>query len=306
MVFSITTFYKFTNLTALNKLRQQLCKRGEALGIVGTILIAEEGINSTIAGSPENLDRFMSYLRSIPLLSDLEEKRATTEKRPFYRFKVRIKKEIVTLGLPEISPLKAVGEYVEPEDWNTLLEDPEVTLVDTRNNYEVMVGKFENAMNPETESFSQFPDWVSRNLDPEKNPRVAMYCTGGIRCEKATSLLKERGFREVYHLKGGILKYLENIPAKNSRWSGSCFVFDNRVGIGHGLHPTDWSSCGACRHPLSPADRKDSKYEPGVTCPWCYGTHSEDKLERLRERQKQVELAHRRGELHIGQQLNPE
>ena len=298
--YAVTAYYKFVDLEDLPCLKSLLEDKGSELGIIGTILLAGEGINSTIAGLPDKLEAFMAFLRSLPPFHDLEEKRSVSDGPPFYRFKVRLKKEIVTIGVPGADPRKAVGTYVDPDDWNTLIRDPETILIDTRNDYEVAMGKFQGAIDPETPSFRDFPKWAEEHLAKKPDQKIAMYCTGGIRCEKATSLLKQMGYRNVYHLKGGILKYLETIPPEQSTWEGSCFVFDQRVGLEHGLDPSDFTLCHGCRRPLSPEDRADPRYEPGVMCPHCADSLSEEKKGRLRERQKQVQLAHQRGQQHIG------
>ncbi|NDV61748.1 rhodanese-related sulfurtransferase [Puniceicoccales bacterium CK1056] len=304
--YAVTAFYKFVDLKDLASLKSILETKGSELGILGTILLAEEGINSTIAGLPGKLDTFMAFLRSLEPFEDLEEKRSGSEGPPFYRFKVRLKKEIVTIGVPEADPRKAVGKYVDPQEWNNLIEDPNTVLIDTRNDYEVAMGKFKGAIDPETPSFRDFPKWAEEHLAKKPDQKIAMYCTGGIRCEKATSLLKQMGYRNVYHLKGGILKYLETIPPEQSTWEGSCFVFDQRVGLEHGLRASDYTLCHGCRNPLSDQDRDSPLYEPGVMCPHCANTLSEEKIARLRERQLQVRLAEARGDHHIGSLPNPE
>ena len=300
MKYAVTTFYKFVDLEDLPALQAKLVQKGEQLEVFGTILLAQEGINSTIAAAPSNLDAFMGFLRSFKPFADLEEKRSEAHEAPFLRFKVRLKKEIVTIGIPEVDPNKEVGTYVNPEDWNKLLDDPETILIDTRNDYEVAIGKFEGAIDPETPSFRDFPKWAQEHLERRPDQKIAMYCTGGIRCEKATSLLKHLGYDNVYHLKGGILKYLETVPEEASKWKGSCFVFDQRVGLGHGLEQSDYDLCHGCRYPLTPQDREDPRFEEGVSCPRCADSLDEEKKARLRERQKQVLLARQRGEVHLG------
>jgi UPF0176 protein len=233
----VAAVYKFVKLADSASLREPLLAQCDALGITGTLLLAEEGINGTIAGTRSGIDNILAYLRSDPRLGDLEHKESFAEHPPFYRMKVKLKKEIVTMGVPGIDPTERVGRYVKPEDWNALIRDPDVLLVDTRNDYEVDVGTFKGAVDPRITTFREFPDYVKRNFDPEKQPRVAMFCTGGIRCEKASAYMLQQGFPEVYHLQGGILKYLENIPAERSLWQGECFVFDQRVAVGHGLAP---------------------------------------------------------------------
>lgn len=300
MAYSVTAFYKFVELSDLETLREHLLQLGQKHQICGSILIAAEGINSTIGARQPGLDDFMSALREIPAFSDLNEKRSTSDKVPFFRFKVRIKKEIVTLGVDGVDPVNECGEYVEPADWNDLIDDPDVILVDTRNDYEYAIGKFEGSVDPKTKAFRQFPQWVDQNLDPEKNTKVAMYCTGGIRCEKATALLRKKGFKQVFHLKGGILKYLEEIPAEQSKWQGSCFVFDNRVGLEHGLDQSELVNCPGCRHPLTSEDRQHPLFEEGVVCHRCAETADEKNKAGRRERHRQILLARQRGERHMG------
>lgn len=296
----IAAFYKFVGIGDPVALRESLLRQGEAHGLCGTILVAEEGINSTVAAQPEQMRAFLKWLTSLEAFHDLEWKESEASEQPFYRFKVRLKKEIVTLGQEGVSPVKCVGEYVEPQNWNALISDPEVLLIDTRNDYEYALGTFERAEDPHTDSFRQFPDYVQRELADKKHKKVAMFCTGGIRCEKATAYMLEQGFEHVYHLKGGILKYLEEVPQQESLWRGECFVFDNRVSVDHQLQPGDAQLCFGCRHPLTDADRSSPQYEPGVQCPNCYGRHDEARLFALRERQRQVRLARERGEQHIG------
>ena len=300
MKYGVTTFYKFVDLEDTAGLRDKLLQRGHELGVSGTILLAPEGINSTIAALPVDLDAFMQYIRSFAAFADLEEKRSTAKGVPFLRFKVRLKKEIVTMGVPEVDPRKEVGTYVEAEEWNALIEDPETILIDTRNDYEVAIGKFKGAINPKTPTFRDFPEWARTHLEKKPDQKIAMYCTGGIRCEKATSLLKHMGYANVYHLKGGILKYLEKVPDDQSTWEGSCFVFDQRVGLEHGLAASQYDLCHGCRNPITPEDRQDPRFEEGVSCPQCADTLSGEKKIRLRERQRQIELARQRGQIHLG------
>lgn len=299
-MYEVSAFYKFVDVRDPASIRQTLEEAGHRHGIIGTILLAPEGINSTIAARTGRMDGFMEEVRSLEPFSELEEKRSFAKEAPFYRFKVRLKKEIVTLGVPGADPRKAVGTYVDPKDWNALVKDPETLLVDTRNDYEVGMGHFQGAVDPHTASFRDFPQWAEENLAGKKDQKIAMYCTGGIRCEKATSLLKQMGYENVYHLKGGILKYLETVPPDQSVWEGSCFVFDQRVGLEHGLDESGHTLCHGCRRPLSPEDLKDPRYEAGVSCPQCADSLPPQKIARLRERQKQVQLARQRGETHIG------
>jgi UPF0176 protein len=234
---------------------------------------------------------------------NLSHKESWSDKHPFYRMKVKLKKEIVTLGVAGVSPTKMVGHYVKPQDWNALILDPEVVLIDARNDYEYAIGTFKNAVNPKTNTFREFPEYVKTHFDPKKHKKVAMFCTGGIRCEKASSFMMSEGFNEVYHLEGGILKYLEEVKTEESLWQGECFVFDQRVAIKHGLEMGDYDQCYACRYPLSADDMKSEKYTPGISCPHCYNQHTPEKLQSLTERQKQVILAKERGFSHIGASL---
>jgi len=296
--------YKFVHLPNYAALQTPIHAACEAYHIKGTILLATEGINGTIAGLPENMHKVLHFLRTDTIFTgafaDLEHKESFANEHPFYRMKVRLKKEIVTLGVSGVSPTKQVGTYVKPENWNALISDPDVILIDTRNDYEVDIGTFKGAIDPKTTTFREFPSFVKK-LDPAKNKKIAMFCTGGIRCEKASSYMLSQGFDEVYHLQGGILKYLENIPEAESLWQGECFVFDQRVAVKHGLDVGEFDQCYACRHPLSPAELKSPQYTPGISCPYCYSSLSEQKKRSLTERQKQVILAKQRGENHIGE-----
>jgi UPF0176 protein len=301
--------YKFVSLPDFKELREPLLAVCEANEIAGTLLLAEEGINGTIAGLDENVRSVLHFLRNDEIfqgrLADLEHKESWTEKKPFYRLKVRLKKEIVTLGVPEVKPSEMAGTYVKPEDWNALISDPNVILVDTRNDYEVGIGTFKGAINPKTKSFSELPEWVAKETSLKAKPKVAMFCTGGIRCEKSTAYMRSQGFDEVYHLQGGILKYLETIPAEKSLWEGECFVFDERVSVGHGLVPGNYEFCRACRHPLSPEERQSPQFEQGISCPHCHGKVSEEKKVALAERQHQIELAKKRKQVHVGAKFTP-
>ena len=297
--------YKFVSLPNYAALRANIHAACEAHAIKGTILLASEGINGTIAGLPDDVHNVLHFLRSDPqfngAFADLEHKESYAETHPFYRMKVKLKKEIVTLGVQGVSPTKKVGKYVKPEDWNALISDPNVILIDTRNDYEVDIGTFKGAIDPRTTTFREFPAYVAKTLDKTKHKKVAMFCTGGIRCEKASSYMMDQGFDEVYHLQGGILKYLENIAEKDSLWQGECFVFDQRVAVKHGLQVGDYDQCYACRHPLSTEEMQSEQYTPGISCPHCYDKTSEQKKAALTERQKQVILAKKRGESHIGE-----
>ena len=296
-------FYKFVALPDFKALRQPLLDFCERHGVKGTILLAEEGVNGTIAGAPDAVRAVLDYLRRDPRLADLEHKESYAKEMPFYRMKVRLKKEIVSLGVPGVSPVKQVGKYVTPEQWNRLLDDPSVVVIDTRNDYEVRIGTFKGAIDPKTKSFTELPAWVRAQSALQKKPRVAMFCTGGIRCEKSTSFMLAEGFAEVYHLQGGILKYLETVPPEQSRWQGECFVFDERVSVGHGLRPGNYELCRSCREPVGDAERASPHFERGISCPRCHGTRSAVEIANLRERQRQVNLAKQRNDAHIGVRL---
>lgn len=296
----VGALYKFVTLEDYREMREPLLQVAMEAGTRGTLLLAREGINGTIAGTREALDTVLQYLRQDPRLADLEHKESEDSALPFYRMKVKLKKEIVTMGVPGVDPNERVGTYVEPRDWNALVEDPEVLLIDTRNDYECGIGTFEGALDPKTESFREFPAYVRQNLNPKKHKKVAMFCTGGIRCEKASAFMLNEGFEEVYHLRGGILKYLEDVPAQESRWNGECFVFDNRVAVNHALEKGSYDQCHGCRHPITEEDKASALYERGVCCPRCHSTLTEDQKARFAERQKQMELAVKRGESHVG------
>lgn len=266
----VATFYKFVRLSDLIEKQGSWLEYCKKQDIKGTILLAAEGINGTLAGSRQAIDSVLAFLRSEPCLADLEHKESYTDSPPFDRIKVRLKREIVTLGIPDVDPNQQVGTYVSHQDWNALLQDPEVLVVDTRNDYEVDIGTFEGAQNPQIASFRQFPDYVRRHLDPAVHKKVAMFCTGGIRCEKASSFMLSQGFQEVYHLKGGILKYLEEVSEQESLWQGECFVFDQRVAVKSGLVVGSYNLCRSCGHPIAEADKSASQYQEGVSCPYCY------------------------------------
>jgi len=290
----VAALYKFVTLKDFAALRQPMLAAMKAHGVKGTLLLANEGINGTISGRREAIDGFLAELKSDARFADLDHKESFCEEDPFYRSKVKLKKEIVTIGIGGVDPNKQAGTYVDAKDWNTLISDSDVLLIDTRNDYEVALGTFEGAANPNTSSFGEFPNFVGKNLDPERHQKVAMFCTGGIRCEKASSYLRNQGFREVFHLKGGILKYLEEVPKEQSKWQGECFVFDHRVAVGQGLIPTELEMCHGCRMPLSAEDKKSPFYEEGVSCPKCFATLSEKSKASARERQKQIDLAKKR------------
>jgi UPF0176 protein len=296
----VAAFYRFTRFESPEALRGPLLDACSAAGVRGSILLAREGLNGTIAGSREGIDRALSHVRSMPGCEDIDWKESAAPDMPFGRIKVRLKREIVTLGCPETDPTRVVGTYVDPEDWNGLISRPDVAVIDTRNAYEVAIGSFSGAVDPGTTKFRDFPDWWRANRERFEGRRVAMFCTGGIRCEKATSYLRAQGVAEVFHLKGGILKYLEEIPREESLWQGECFVFDERVSVGHGLEPGHHEFCRACRRPLSADDRSRPEFEAGVCCHSCAGEYSEADRARFRERQRQVDLAAVRGRRHLG------
>jgi UPF0176 protein len=299
-----TAMYHFVSLPHFKTLREPLHNFCISKNIKGTLLLADEGINGSVAGSEKSIHELLDFLKNDLLFEgnfiDLSHKESWSDKHPFYRMKVKLKKEIVTLGVLGVSPTKMVGQYVKPKDWNSIISDPEVVLIDTRNDYEYAIGSFKNAINPKTMTFREFPEYVKNNFDPKKHKKVAMFCTGGIRCEKASSYMMSKGFNEVYHLEGGILKYLEEVKPEESLWQGECFVFDQRVAIKHGLQVGDYDQCYACRYPLSQGDMESEKYTPGISCPHCYDQHTPEKLQALTERQKQVILAKERGIEHIG------
>jgi len=286
MEYKVAALYRFLPLENLPALQAEIKNSFKELGICGTLLIAPEGVNGTVAGLPDNLDKAMDLLEEKFTLSQGEVKYSVAEKKPFLRMKVRLKKEIITMKAPEANPNVVVGDYVSAEEWNDVISDPEVTLLDTRNDYETRVGIFKNALDPDIKTFTEFKDYVEKHLDPKKQKKVAMYCTGGIRCEKASAYMLAKGFEKVYHLKGGILKYLENIPEDDSLWEGECFVFDHRVGITHGLKQGDYAVCFGCREPVSPQEQKQQSYEKGVSCPHCINDLSQERIDALRMRHK--------------------
>jgi len=311
-VIVVAALYKFVTLEDFHELREPLLEACLAAEIKGTLLLAQEGINGTIAGSRKGVDTVLTYLRSDPRLAGLQHKESYDEHMPFYRMKVKLKKEIVTMGVTGIDPNDVVGTYVKPRDWNALVNDPEVVLIDTRNDYEVGIGTFSGAVDPRTTTFREFPAYVRENYDPAKHKKVAMFCTGGIRCEKASAFMLNEGFEEVYHLEGGILKYLEEVPEADSIWEGECFVFDSRVAVDHQLEKGQYDQCYGCRHPITEGDKLSEKYIKGVCCPACHQSLSADQISRFSERQKQIELSAARNEQHIGgpppvrQQVHPE
>ena len=296
----VAALYKFVALDDYHALREPLLDVCTAAGTRGTLLLAAEGINGTIAGTRAGVDKVLGYLRSDPRMADLEHKESRDERMPFHRMKVKLKKEIVTMGVAGVDPNTRVGTYVRPGDWNDLVNDPEVLLIDTRNDYECDIGSFKGALDPRTVNFREFPEYVRANLNPAVHKKVAMFCTGGIRCEKASAFMLNEGFEEVFHLQGGILKYLEEVPPEESTWEGECFVFDNRVAVDHQLEKGQYDQCHGCRHPITEDDKLSGNYEVGVCCPHCFDSLTDDQRLRFRERQKQVELAAQRGEPHVG------
>jgi UPF0176 protein len=296
----VAAFYKFVSLPDFQLMREPLQQRCEELGLLGSILLADEGINGTVSGTETNIHCLFASLRADQRLQDLHYKESWAKEQPFYRMKVRLKKEIVSLGIEGVDPNRAVGEYVPPQEWNTLISREDVRLVDTRNHYEHNLGSFKGAEDPDTGSFRNFPQWVRNNLDPETDHHVAMFCTGGIRCEKATAYLLGLGFKGVYHLDGGILNYLETVNREESLWEGDCFVFDNRVSVDHDLSEGDFNLCPACRMPLTDEDRQSPLFELHVSCPRCHDRLTDQKRRGLLERARQIKLASERGERHIG------
>lgn len=298
----VCALYKFVTLADYARLRQPLLDYMLAHEVRGTLLLAREGINGTVAGTRGAIDGLLAHLQADERLNPLDTKESYTATPPFLRSRVKLKKEIVTMGVEDIDPRQSAGTYVKPADWNALISDPEVLLVDTRNDYEVQVGSFKDAVNPQTTSFREFPEYVKNTLDPQKHKKVAMFCTGGIRCEKSTAYLREQGFEEVYHLEGGILRYLEEVPQEQSLWQGECFVFDERVTVNHQLEKGNYDQCHACRMPITEADQQSPQFEHGVSCPHCFDKTSHEQKQRYAERQRQIQLARQRGEAHIGVQ----
>jgi UPF0176 protein len=295
----IAALYRFVRLDNYQLLRQPLLDLMLEQRVRGTLLLAAEGINGTIAGNAPAIDRVLDFLRQDGRLRDLDCKLSYDDEMPFYRSRVKLKREIVTMGIEDLDPAQG-GTYVDPRDWNALIDDPDVTLVDTRNAYESAIGSFEGAILPNTDSFREFPDYAKQHLDPGVHRKVAMFCTGGIRCEKSTAYLRQQGFDKVYHLRGGILKYLQEVPEAESRWRGECFVFDNRVSVNHALEKGGYDQCHACRLPITEQDKQSEHYQAGVSCPACYASVSAENKKRFSERERQVRLARARGEQHLG------
>jgi UPF0176 protein len=300
MMFKVAAFYRFSSLPHYEALQEPLLVALKALGIKGSVLLAAEGINGTISGEIDKLDQCLIEIGVVTGIASIEAKYSFAATLPFRRMKVRLKKEIVTIGNVKADPNEKVGAYVEPEDWNALVNDPDVVLIDTRNAYEVGVGTFKGAIDPHTESFGEFPTYVRAHLGNQKHKKIAMFCTGGIRCEKASSFMLNEGFENVYHLKGGILKYLEVVPQDKSTWDGACFVFDERVAVEHGLKVSDFSLCHGCMNPVSAADRLSDKYELGVSCPTCFDKLTAQQFASNRQRQRQMDLAKAKGAKHLG------
>jgi UPF0176 protein len=298
--FVVAALYQFARIDTPEALRNSLLERMTNHNIRGTLLVAPEGINGTIAGTRTSIDALIDWLKTDHCFEDMSYKESFSDEMPFARTKVKLKNEIVTMGVEGIDPNRVVGTYVEPQDWNALIRDPDVVVVDTRNDYEVEVGTFNRSINPAISTFREFPAFVDARLDPARTPKVAMFCTGGIRCEKSTAYLKERGFKDVYHLHGGILKYLEEVPEADSEWTGECFVFDERVTVDHALHRGRYDQCHACRRPITEADKNSAHYVPGVSCPHCHDETTVTQRERFEEREKQIRLAAERHEPHIG------
>ena len=299
-MFTVCALYQFVRLDDFEEFRVPLRTLMLNLEIKGTLLLALEGLNGTVAGTQQAIDKLVSFIQKDGRFDNLEIKFSRSKVLPFKRLKVKLKKEIVTLGVAHINPLNSVGTYVETKDWNALISDSDIVLIDTRNDYEYEIGSFQGAINPNTETFREFPAYTKTNLEQYRNKKVAMFCTGGIRCEKSTAYLKSQGFKDVYHLHGGILKYLEEMDEANSLWNGECFVFDDRIAVKHNLNQGQYDQCHACRYPISDEDKQHENYEKGVSCVRCYGTRSEEQISRYKERQKQIELAYARGEEHIG------
>lgn len=296
----VAALYQFTRFPNPDALRPGLLEACVQNGVKGSLLIAPEGLNGTIAGHRAGVYAVLAAVRALPGCAELEWKESLSETMPFGRMKVRLKREIVTMGQPDVDPLARVGNYVRPSDWNALISDPDTVVIDTRNDYEVAIGTFQGAVDPGTRTFGEFPDWWKANHERFAGKRIAMFCTGGIRCEKSTNYLLGQGLNEVYHLKGGILKYLEEVPDTESLWQGECFVFDDRVSVGHGLKPGGLASCGACRRPVTETDQQHPDYEAGVSCPACVNEYSQSDRARFRERQHQMRLAVERGVRHLG------
>lgn len=302
----VAALYKFTAFSDFEQWQARIRQEMVENNVKGTLLIAHEGINGTIAGSRAGIDAVLNFVQSIPAIGTVGVKESFTDNMPFYRTKVKLKKEIVTMGVTDIDPRVDAGQYVKPKDWNALISDPEVLLIDTRNEYEVQIGTFKDAVNPHTDTFREFPNYVAENLDKTQHKKVAMFCTGGIRCEKSTAFMKKQGFDEVYHLEGGILQYLEDVPKEESLWEGECFVFDNRVTVNHDLEQGQYDQCYACRMPITEQDKQSAEYVKGESCPHCVDKTTDEQKQRFHEREKQLQLARARGKHHIGGDVSAE
>ncbi len=296
----VAAMYKFVHLPDFRELREKLLQVCEKQSLKGTLLLAEEGINGTVAGGRKGIDNLLSFLKQDPRFADLEHKESFVPEIPFYRMKVRLKKEIVTMGIPDTDPNRLNGAKVDYKEWNELISDPDVLVIDTRNEYEYKIGTFKNAVSPNTTTFREFPEFVNNELGSDKHKKVAMFCTGGIRCEKATNYMLKQGYKDVYHLNGGILKYLEEVKQEENLWQGECFVFDGRVAVDKNLEQGNYEQCFACRMPLSDEELQSDKYEKGISCPHCIDEMTDEKYERVSERQRQVELAEKNQQQHIG------
>ena len=301
-VYTFATLYAFANIENTETYKKSLLRVCKDNKILGTLLLANEGVNGTISGTRERIEHVIKYIQNWKEINGLEVKYSNSLQNGFYRMKVKVKKEIVTMGKPKIDPSKSLGEYIEPSEWNKLISHKDAIVIDTRNDYEISIGKFKNAIDPCTKTFRDFPDWADKlSTEQNKHKKIAMYCTGGIRCEKATAYMKEKGFTEVYHLKGGILKYLETMPEENSLWEGDCFVFDQRVSVKHNLKQGNFKQCYACKMPLSEKECLDKNYVKGISCPNCFDKLSQTQKKRFSQRQKQIDLSEIRGVDHIGQ-----
>jgi len=302
----LAAMYKFVHLPDFKVLREKLVQVCEKQSLKGTLLLAEEGINGTVAGGREGIDNLLCFLKQDSRFSDLEHKESFVSQVPFYRMKVRLKKEIVTMGIPDTDPNQLNGAKIDYKEWNELISDPDVLVIDTRNEYECEIGTFKNAISPNTKTFREFPEFVNNELDSEKHKKIAMFCTGGIRCEKATNYLLKQGYEDVYHLNGGILKYLEEVKQEENLWQGDCFVFDGRVAVDKNLEQGNYEQCFACRMPLSKEELQSEEYEKGISCPNCIASLTDEKYMRVSERQRQVELAENRQQQHIGLSQEPD
>jgi UPF0176 protein len=305
MTFLVAALYKFVKLDDFKALQAPLMQLCTDNGVFGTLLLANEGINGTIAGPESGVRHILDFLQSDNRIGPIDYKESYATEMPFFRMRVRLKNEIVTMGIPTIDPKVTVGTYVEAVDWNALISDPDVVVIDTRNDYEVEIGTFKGAIDPKTSHFREFPQWAEESGLLKEKRKVAMFCTGGIRCEKSTAYLREQGVEEVYHLKGGILKYLETIPQDESLWEGECFVFDQRVSVKHGLEEGSYDLCHACRMPIDDEDKASPLFEAGISCPKCHGTHSQEQLDSFASRQLQMKLAKERNTVHLGKYLKP-